>query len=268
VYISLLKLDPLYFYTDATVDNLVYTLLERSWYPLLLHMQEEYSPPIGLDGLFTPVRKLVSSDDLTLPARNFKYHVPTPKNIFQSTAYEALKRVYHCRDTNLRSGVVCKVTVTLPLSPHDEYWHRRSLRRVNYPETQEHYTWESSSTTPTLSFQVTKWAPDPATAKLYVTDRANDIIQYIRHRLHHSPPLTYSRPDPSLIPPPSPVCPALQLGRLLTDQWKSNPTWFTTTPPRVLVLQLLNAQILLPQNLALVPLLSYYKVSPAPHPPS
>jgi hypothetical protein len=105
---------------------------------------------------------------------------------------------------------------------------------------------------------------DIHTAKWYVTDRARDIIQYIRHRISHSSPLKYSPPRNAVIPVA--LCPALQLGHFLAKLWKANPTWFTTNAPRAVVLDILNAQILLPQNISLVPLLSYHKVSSAPPP--
>jgi hypothetical protein len=220
---SLVENDPLYVYTQQSVEEVITSYLETIWGPLLSYLQELYSPPISLTGCLPPAA--LPENFLCPPPRHVKYQ-RIPYSVSSTPEYEYLSKF--C-DADIKGGSVTTLTISLPKDPNHPWWERPSTLGIMK---------SSLPARDVVTFKVTRWGYLHHYSDYHATLRAIDIIHTIRQRTI----------PPNLTPPAvSTDCEALKLGKRLQEIWLHS-----------LIPDFDSLQLDFP-NLA--PLIQYYQVS-------
>jgi hypothetical protein len=223
---------------------------EGTWGPLLVYMEELYSPPIRLNGFSgLPVTSDTPKKDIFIKGNNFLYEQPKLYDYLTCRVFQTLsaiaKKFYKSK---MKGGYTTTVTVRIPEQRDHPFWNCQD------------FSWDVSQG-PAISFQVTRWGPQEDSSQYYATQRAKDVIRNIRITMTGPLPTFGQTPK---FPPVSHL--ALCLGRELNDLWKTGKSIFSEGR-----FQPDNAEIFLGwiqrmidhNEHAPVPVLKYYEVYPS-----
>jgi len=214
---GLVAVDPLYLYSQQSAHQVIADYLDAVWGPLLIYLQEIYSPPISLSG------KLSAA---ALPLiRPFLTSAREPKCLKWSRSPETspglIMQQYLSRWGGESGGAVIggtfsKLTISIPLDPQHEFWKTPINDSVQLGLCDP----PSFPCEGTCSFEVQRWGFNNPYADYNATLRAIDTMQEIRKRIiitttteeqNVNYPVTVT--EPSTYPPNT--CPVIALAYTL-----------------------------------------------------
>jgi len=204
--------DPLYLFTIDSFEEIVSDDLCRSLSPLFTYLEAAYGPPFRYDdGIRIPEYQYDTVSLYNMPvidgminANNFEYEWDDRRGQDKPPRIEFLYRDLEMSG-DMRSISFCSLTVRVPEEESHGFWRRGR------------YTWNRPDDEPHCKFTVTNYGTTPVEACWRATRSAIEMIECIRENVlpKHPPPR-----------PPTPDCPALQLGAVLYCKFENSADKF------------------------------------------
>jgi hypothetical protein len=194
--------DPLYSFTERSAEFYLSILFEIAWRPLLVYIEEMYTPPISLSGFLGKSLDSFTSQQskstlFDSECRPFDFNTRPESKAFQKIP-----------ENHRLTGAITKLTIRIPRSQDHPFWKRppRDLSEWDFDKDE-------------LSFHVERWGFSNKESFYNAMQRARDIIACIRMHISgriEVVRLLQTRPISPLI---IPQCPVLSLGHEVTALW-------------------------------------------------
>ena len=141
--------------------------------PVLLYIQEMFSPPITFDGRHThPFYSPLIKTDGKLEAPNFNYNArPEKQRLNANPIWMSIANLLPPKPWSTRPLFLTILKVTVPSDSKHSFWDG----------TYVGYNWDTNlGDCPGTEFEVQRWGDTPSEANCNATLRAMDIIRYLR----------------------------------------------------------------------------------------
>jgi len=211
VYFGALDKDPLYLFTEQQIEDYLCHLFEHYMRPALLYLQETFSSPISLDNVCVlPLTDATDPNDVKMKCPNFEYELPKKFTMSHSKAWRCITTPFNKTPSHKNSWVTT-IRVKIPKMGNHRFWQADS-------DLFHSVSWDVDKNN-AIEIEVFRWGPSQQHANYHATQRAKDIICWIRKTL------TVGFPQPSTFLSSSwkynlQTCQVFQFGVKLNKMWR------------------------------------------------